>query len=455
MSLWSSHPWSAGLASASGDGPTEVTRAVLELIHEIASKRVDLQRAALEVIAPVGYTAPVITSEVTRAIVEAIGLAALYAGRRGEVARVSVEVLGSALQVYKGLDVPNVVFNGATIAYAATLDYSKAGTLGLTDGAGGGYRLEWASTSPTFVTEVWETPLGAVRTTFPAPSGRFVRILQRLPGLSQVVTTSLGGVRGPSVDGSGVIHELIGWAERISDADTQQVRDYLTCKWVPDECGVANFYEDFNDISVLTDRYTLTRLDGTPVTIFDPDFNTLTLSPGEDEAGGNNNRLQASLLNVGSLMYASRSMPAQEYREFSVEFQINGISPSATEQNHVIVRTASANAIMISPRDNVMSNRAFVDLNGSRTWMGSAALAMDSLYQFRIIRGSGSTGNWTLTRLNGGGLTSPQVVATGSGTLDWDWRQLRFDADNAPGTSLGNVVVYDNIAALGVLPTPP
>lgn len=236
MQLWSSSPWSSTLfpAAVVAD-PTVVSRAIVELLHEVPTGAVDLRRATVEVLAPVGFIAPTANGQVVRTVAEVLGAATEFLGRMGRATRVSVEVLGSAIEAHRGFQVPNLAVNAVTVALAVDLDLTEAGTLQLSDPQGYGYRLTWPA-GATSIQETWTTGSGVVSTSFPAPSDTLIRTFRHVSGIGALSLTELGTLRPVERPGSGVLREVILWNRGLTGPERSYIEGYLRCKWLPSTC---------------------------------------------------------------------------------------------------------------------------------------------------------------------------------------------------------------------------
>ena len=238
MIVWSSSPWSARpVIPASVAGYTAVSRAVAEVIHEASGVSVEVVRAVLEVLHPVGYEVPSTVVELPRITAEVLGLAVEYAGRFAVNSRTTTEVIGSFAEAYRGFNVPNLFVDAFSIAYSVDLDLSQPGYFGLIDVDSFGYSLSWASASPSTLIETWRVGLNVITSTFPAPEGRLIRSFVLPIGVGEVTLTDLGMSRPPDRPGLGVVQELMAWNRGLNAGERSYTETYLRCKWIPDSCA--------------------------------------------------------------------------------------------------------------------------------------------------------------------------------------------------------------------------
>lgn len=239
------------------DYSATLTRLTVESLGANDSINAEVTRLAVEVIYD-SFTGVDLDVSIqsTRLTAEVIGSASEFAGKRIDLRRHTLEVIGSEAEARRGLKLPGVEVTETTVAAVlARSGFGMDDQMTLVDAEGRGLTL----IGGTDITVSWSDGANSASTTFPDPGGPFLLSFRTTgaPGTAQfrvnrndVTTTSSGSswqevslssineVRSPATPHAGQIAELMVLARDVTTPELCLLEGYLQCKWLIPGCDV-------------------------------------------------------------------------------------------------------------------------------------------------------------------------------------------------------------------------
>lgn len=228
-----------------------VSRAVLEVLQSAPPYVATVSRAVVEVLQEHTYIPPLPTAELHRIVLEVLGTAADFVGKRVTASRTAVEALGSATRRSVGLSFAPVALPAYTLMLVMDPGDASDGEFTVASGPWNGATVTLAGSE--VIVGVGEPgnslvgsstrPTGPFRVAITTGSGGKVylngidiTLSAAQPGLN---ARHLGYETTYALPGKGTVKELMLWDRALTDDERYAVDTYLDCKWFQTGCDVT------------------------------------------------------------------------------------------------------------------------------------------------------------------------------------------------------------------------